>query len=174
MSCILLTMKLNGTTYDINYLIDLINTGKYFHYNGGEEKINNACIYDEKHDCVTLEYDSYAECWKVEDKIKPLMISFYNRKYVKYTSKRNRSKWHPIKIYRDDYMKLRDIYGDTGFGKIINDLCLYADDELCEIEIDNNDAISVTIYDEDYNILRKKYPKTPMAKIIHHLTKKVN
>ena len=102
------------------------------------------------------------------------MMSFSNRKYVKYNSKRNRSKWHRIKIYRDDYRKLRDIYDDTGFGKIVNDLCLYADDELCEIEIDNNDAISVTIYDEDYNILRKKYPKTPMAKIIHHLTKKVN
>lgn len=174
MSCILLTMKLDGTTCDINCLVDLINTGKYFHYNGGLEKINNAYIYDEKHDYVTLEYDSYAECWKVEDKIKPLMISFCNRKYVKYNSKRNRSKWHPIKIYRDDYMKLRDIYCDTGFGKIVNDLCLYADDELCEIEIDNNDAISVTIYDEDYNFLRKKYPKTPMAKIIHHLTKKVN
>ena len=167
-------MKLDNINSDINCLVDLINTGKYFHYDGGLEKINNAHIYDEKHNCVTLEYDSYAECWKVEDIIKPLMISFCNRKYVKYNSKRNRSKWRVIKIYRDDYMKLRDIYGDTGFGKIVNDLCLYADDELCEIEIDNNDVISVRIYDEDYNILRKKYPKTPMAKIIHHLTKKVN
>ena len=167
-------MKLEGINSDINCLLDLINTGKYFHYDGGLEKINNAHIYDEKHDCVTLEYDSYAECWKVEDKIKPLMMSFCNRKYVKYNSKRNRSKFRVIKICRDDYMKLRDIYCDTGFTKIVNDLCLYADDELCEIEIDNNDVISVRIYDEDYNFLRKKYPNTSMAKIIHHLTKKVN
>ena len=167
-------MKLDGINSDINYLVNLINTGKYFHYDGGLEKINNAHIYDEKHDCVTLEYDSYAECWKVEDKIKPLMMSFCNRKYVKYNSKRNRSKFRVIKICRDDYMKLRDIYCDTGFTKIVNDLCLYADDELCEIEIDNNDVISVRIYDEDYNFLRKKYRNTPMAKIIHHLTKKVN
>ena len=174
MSCILLTMKLDGTTCDINCLVDLINTGKFFHYYGGLEEINNACIYDEKHNCVTLEYDSYAECWKVEDKIKPLMMSFSNRKYVKYNSKRNRSKWRVVKIYRDDYMKLRDIYDDTGFGKIVNDLCLYADDELCEIEIDNYDGTNVRIYEEDYNILRKKYPNTSMPKIIHHLTKKVN
>ena len=167
-------MKLDSINSDINCLVDLINTGKYFHYDGGLEKINNAHIYDEKHDCVTLEYDSYAECWKVEDVIKPLMISFCNRKYVKYNSKRNRSKFRVIKICRDDYMKLRDIYCDTGFTKIVNDLCLYADDELCEIEIDNNDVISVRIYDEDYNILRKKYPNTSMAKIIRHLTKKVN
>ena len=167
-------MKLDGINSDINCLVDLINTGKYFHYNGGLEKINNAHIYDEKHDCVTLEYDSYAECWKVEDIIKPLMISFCNRKYVKYNSKRNRSKWRVIKICRDDYMKLRDIYCDTGFAKIVNDLCLYTDDELCEIEIDNNDVISVRIYEEDYNFLRKKYRNTSMAKIIHHLTKKVN
>ena len=167
-------MKLEGINSDINCLLDLINTGKYFHYDGGLEKINNAHIYDEKHNCVTLEYDSYAECWKVEDKIKPLMMSFCNRKYVKYNSKRNRSKFRVIKICRDDYMKLRDIYCDTGFTKIVNDLCLYADDELCEIEIDNNDVISVRIYDEDYNFLRKKYPNTSMAKIIHHLTKKVN
>ena len=167
-------MKLDSINSDINCLVDLINTGKYFHYDGGLEKINNAHIYDEKHDCVTLEYDSYAECWKVEDIIKPLMISFCNRKYVKYNSKRNRSKFRVIKICRDDYMKLRDIYCDTGFTKIVNDLCLYTDDELCEIEIDNNDVISVRIYDEDYNILRKKYPNTSMAKIIRHLTKKVN
>ena len=174
MGYIFLTMKVNGINSDINCLVDLINTGKYFHYNGGEDEINNAHIYDEKHDYVTLEYDSYAECWKVEDIIKPLMISFYNRKYVKYTSKRNRSKCRVIKIYRDDYMKLRDIYCDTGFGKIVNDLCLYADDELCEIEIDNYDGTNVRIYEEDYNILRKKYPNTSMPKIIHHLTKKVN
>ena len=167
-------MKVNGITSDINCLVDLINTGKYFHYNGGLEKINNAHIYDEKHDCVTLEYNSYAECWKVEDIIKPLMISFCNRKYVKYNSKRNRSKWRVVKIYHDDYMKLRDIYDDTGFAKIVNDLCLYADDELSEIEIGNNDGINIRIYDEDYNFLRKKYRNTSMAKIIHHLTKKVN
>ena len=174
MSYIFLTMKVNGITSDINCLVDLINTGKYFHYNGGLEKINNAHIYDEKHDCVTLEYNSYAECWKVEDIIKPLMISFCNRKYVKYNSKRNRSKWRVVKIYHDDYMKLRDIYDDTGFAKIVNDLCLYADDELSEIEIGNNDGINIRIYDEDYNFLRKKYRNTSMAKIIHHLTKKVN
>ena len=167
-------MKLDSINSDINRLVDLINTGKYFHYDGGLEKINNAHIYDEKHDCVTLEYDSYAECWKVEDIIKPLMISFCNRKYVKYNSKRNRSKFRVIKICRDDYMKLRDIYCDTGFTKIVNDLCLYADDELCEIEIDNYDGTNVRIYDEDYNFLRKKYPNTSMPKIIHHLTKKVN
>ena len=165
-------MKLDGINSDINCLVDLINTGKYFHYYGGLEKINNACIYDEKHDCVTLEYDSYAECWKVEDIIKPLMMSFSNRKYVKYNSKRNRSKWRVVKIYRDDYVKLRDIYCNTGFAKIVNDLCLYVDDELCEIEIDNNDGTNVRIYDEDYNFLRKKYPNTSMPKIIHHLTKK--
>ena len=102
------------------------------------------------------------------------MISFCNRKYVKYNSKRNRSKWRVVKIYRDDYMKLRDIYDDTGFAKIVNDLCLYADDELSEIEIGNNDGINIRIYDEDYNFLRKKYRNTSMAKIIHHLTKKVN
>ena len=71
-------------------------------------------------------------------------------------------------------MKLRDIYCDTGFGKIVNDLCLYADDELCEIKIDNYDGTNVWTYDEDYNFLRNKYPNTSMAKIINHLTKKVN